>query len=124
MKYTLAHSPKWANVDHTMIELFVVFESIGEVPFSAHSNDCEAHGREIFARAVAGDFGPIAEYMAPVKSAEQIKGDKLSQIAAIESANSLPRPVREAMLMMLPEGIQKEKIKAIDDQIAAIRATL
>jgi hypothetical protein len=40
--------------------MIVDFEGIGPVPFTATPGDCEAPGRELYARAVAGDFGPIA----------------------------------------------------------------
>lgn len=61
-----AHSPRWANSECTAIELVVKFPWIAnEVPFTADHKDIEPHGREIFALAVAGTFGPVAEYVAP-----------------------------------------------------------
>jgi hypothetical protein len=38
----------------------------GEVPFGASPADTEPHGRDLYARAVAGEFGAIAAYVAPV----------------------------------------------------------
>lgn len=34
-------------------------------PFGASPDDVEAHGRQIYARAHAGDFGPVAPYVPP-----------------------------------------------------------
>ncbi len=65
MKYTYAKNPQWADAEHTRIDLTVNFDDHGETPFSAAPNDCEAHGREIFAKAAAGEFGPVAEYEPP-----------------------------------------------------------
>lgn len=60
-----AHSPTWTDVEHTAIQLQVDFDGIGEVPFVASPTDVEAHGRELFTRAVAGDFGIVADYVPP-----------------------------------------------------------
>lgn len=64
MKYTTVATPKWANPEHTAIECNVFFDKLGALPFTATASDVEAHGKDIFARAVAGDFGPIAAYPA------------------------------------------------------------
>lgn len=61
-----AHSPKWGNAEHTEITLYVAFPWLtSEVQFTARGNDSEAHGRALFARASAGEFGPIAAFVAP-----------------------------------------------------------
>lgn len=63
MKIINATSPQYdANGN---ITLNVEFEGLGIVPFGASPNDVEAHGRELYARALAGDFGAIAAYVAP-----------------------------------------------------------
>ena len=36
------------------------------MPFTASPDDTESHGQEIFAAAVAGEFGEVAPYAAPV----------------------------------------------------------
>lgn len=65
--YSNVHSPVWANADHTVINMVVNFDHLPEeeVLFGAVATDVEAHGRELFARAVAGDFGVIGPYVAP-----------------------------------------------------------
>ncbi|MDO8931478.1 MAG: hypothetical protein Q7U97_03710 [Rhodocyclaceae bacterium] len=62
---TIAHSPKWADAAQTLIDMTVNHPAYGEIPFTASPNDVEAHGRELYALAVAGEFGPIADYVAP-----------------------------------------------------------
>lgn len=63
MIFASASSPKWANASQTAIDLTVVFPSLGDdpVPFTASPDDVTDHGRELYARALAGDFGPIAD---------------------------------------------------------------
>lgn len=66
MKYTEVKNPQWVNAEHTALDCIVMFDHIGEpVPFTANPKDTEEHGREIFDRCVAGDFGPVADYVAP-----------------------------------------------------------
>jgi hypothetical protein len=63
MKLIYAKDPKWANRRQTLINLIVRFEEINEdLPFTASPTDSEAHGRDIYARAVAGEFGTIAPF--------------------------------------------------------------
>jgi hypothetical protein len=66
MKFLTVLNPQWSNAENTMIDCIVTFEQIGEpIPFTASPMDCESHGREIFARCVAGEFGPVAAYVPP-----------------------------------------------------------
>lgn len=69
-----AKSPVWANEEQTLIELqckFSHYESLGLTendgyyPFTASPNDTEAHGRQIYANAVNGDYGTVGAYVAP-----------------------------------------------------------
>ena len=65
-----ARNPKWGNAEHTVIEVEAKFEHYpeewGYLPFGADPNDVEAHGVDLYNRCVAGEFGTIAEYVAPV----------------------------------------------------------
>lgn len=78
MKYTTAKSPKWANAERTAINLIAEFDGLGEVPFTASGDDTTAHGKELFQRAQALEFGPVAPYAAPPVSRAQL-------VAAIEA---------------------------------------
>ncbi len=63
MNLEYAKNPRWANVEHTMIDLEIKWDSIDiELPFTASPTDCEAHGRAIFEAAAAGQFGEVAEH--------------------------------------------------------------
>ena len=68
MKITSATNLQWGNPEHTYINMNVTFEHTGDdvLPFTANQNDTEAHGKDIFNRAVSGEWGAIAEYVEPV----------------------------------------------------------
>ena len=66
MKITNITNLTWANAEHTIVNATVTHSEFGIISFSASPDDVEAYGREIFADAVAGKFGPIAEYIPPV----------------------------------------------------------
>jgi len=63
--------PKYVTADSVVIELQVVFEEFGDtvLPFGATADDVEQHGRELYARALAGEFGTIAPYVSPIYEA-------------------------------------------------------
>ena len=66
MQLEYAKNPRWANAEHTMIDLTIKWDGINEeYPFTASPTDVEAHGRAIFEQAAAGAFGEVAEYVAP-----------------------------------------------------------
>jgi hypothetical protein len=49
-----------------MIDLYITTDEYGEVPYTAVNSDATGPmGRELYQRAIAGDFGPIAPYTAP-----------------------------------------------------------
>lgn len=73
MKFSAAHDPVWANEEQTAINLIIETDQFGFIPFTASRGDPEAHGREIFAMALRGDFGSVADYPKPQKSIEQIE---------------------------------------------------
>lgn len=61
-----ARNPVWVNAGHTCIDLYVLFSHIpNELHFTANPEDTEAHGRDIYHRALAGEFGEVAEYVPP-----------------------------------------------------------
>ena len=65
-------NPAWGDAQQVAILVYLEIEGIGtDIPFTASPLDPEAHGREIHARAVAGEFGPIAPYVAPIPSVPQ-----------------------------------------------------
>lgn len=61
-----AKDPRWADTEHNAIDLIAKFSNISEeVPYTARPNDVEQMGRDIYNRALAGDFGSVAEYIPP-----------------------------------------------------------
>jgi hypothetical protein len=60
-------NPRWANVDQTAIDCEITTSQFGDevLPFTASQNDCEEHGRAIFADIVAGNYGEIGAYVPP-----------------------------------------------------------
>jgi hypothetical protein len=64
---TSVSNPRWANAEHTAIDCEITTSQFGttSLPFTADANDVEAHGRAIFDSIAAGEYGPIAEYVAP-----------------------------------------------------------
>ncbi len=90
MQLEYAKDPVWANAGHTMIDLTIKWDAINEeLPFSASPNDTEAHGRAIFEAAAAGQYGVIAEYVAP-------PGPTPEQIEAQIDANRRAAYIAEA----------------------------
>ncbi|WP_434767901.1 tail fiber assembly protein [Pseudomonas triticicola] len=82
-----ARQPCWNDVEHTSLNLLVTFEetreSLGEVPFTASPNDPESHGRELFERATALEYGGIAEPdEEQLKDAMRMKSSALSALAS------------------------------------------
>lgn len=69
INYTQVKNPVWANTEKTQINCDVLFdhlaESDGFVGFTACPNDSAAHGRKIYAEALAGDYGVITDYVPP-----------------------------------------------------------
>ena len=67
MNYTRVFNPRWANAEHTQINCDVDFDDLSEelVPFTAVASGDYAHSHQIFAECVAGQYGEIAEYVAP-----------------------------------------------------------
>jgi hypothetical protein len=78
LKITSMANPRWANADHTAIELDVTFDGLdGTHGFCAVANDSEEHGRQAFTDAVAGKFGSIGDYIAPPPPPEPTVQQKL-----------------------------------------------
>ena len=67
---TQVENVRWGDAANTWILMDVKFaelEQEGFVPFAASPKDPEAHGVDLYNRAVTGEFGLIAEYAAPAQ---------------------------------------------------------
>lgn len=65
MNITQISNPRWANAEHTQIDCEITLVDGRTLPYTADANDVVEHSRQIFARCVDGEAGPIAEYVAP-----------------------------------------------------------
>lgn len=66
-----AKDPFYNSDDGQQIHLTVKFAEFNEeLPFNATSFDGEAHGRDLYARAKAGEFGEVQKYAPPKQPAE------------------------------------------------------
>ena len=84
MKFIYAKNPVWANRSQTLINLTVRFEEIDEdLPFTANPNDSEAHGRDIYARAIAGEFGEIASFAPYVPTEDELSAQIRAERTAL-----------------------------------------
>lgn len=94
-----AHSPVWDDEANTSITLFIKLASLeNEIPFTASESDVEEHGRDIYARALAGEFGEILPYTAPT----------VEELAAIESPRN-----RDAEMLRAKQKV--EHYNLLDD---------
>ncbi|MBR7631520.1 tail fiber assembly protein [Aeromonas popoffii] len=92
-----ATHPRHLATDPETITLDVLFAHLPEpVAFTARKDDPEPHGRELYSRAVFGEFGDIEVLLtAPPTEAQQqaILADKLKQAASamapLEDAHTL-----------------------------------
>jgi len=103
MQLEYAKEPVWANAEHTMIDLTIKWVEIGEeLPFTASPDDCEEHGRAIFAAAVAGEYGAVAEFVPYVptqeEKAEAIRAERDALLAATDWTQlpDVPESIRDA----------------------------
>ena len=83
-----AKNPKYIAADKKIIQLEVKFEEMqdmGFLPFGATEDDVEAQGRELYRRALSGEFGEIEEF---VRDLETERANKLSELStAFEDAS-------------------------------------
>ncbi len=87
IKLLAADSPQWGDAAHTCITIRAVFSHLPNevLPFMANPNDPEAHGRDAYARAAAGEFGVVAEYVpvvVPVPAVVEMRQARLALLGA------------------------------------------
>jgi hypothetical protein len=59
---------RWDHAEHSMLSadvLFAELEAMGPIPFTAVPDADTAHGIELWTKDNAGDYGDIADYVAP-----------------------------------------------------------
>jgi hypothetical protein len=69
---TSAHSPTYNDETGNSVFLYVKFEEFeDELPFAATTYDVMDYGRQLYANAVAGMYGPVAPFVPPEPAADQ-----------------------------------------------------
>lgn len=112
-------NPRWDNAAQTMILLDVETEEYGIIPFAASPSDTEKHGRDLFAAAVAGDFGPITPK--PPKTQAEIDAEESDKAKAELSALDLASiPMLRAYIAAKADAPQE--LKALE-AAAALKKT-
>lgn len=99
-------NPRWGDAAHSTLAADVVFEelqSLGAVPFSTSAGADTEHGQQVWDNAIAGQYGPIAEYVAPDLGA--LDTDALN--AALAQEGSVVR----ALAMVVFTEINKLRVK-------------
>jgi hypothetical protein len=70
MEYTTVKNLAWCNAEHTQFDCLVFFTKFQEeMPFGCAQAEVGVypHVTSIWERAMAGEFGAIAEYVEPVQ---------------------------------------------------------
>jgi len=83
-----AHTPRYATHDSAAINLTVEHPEHGAIPFTARADDGEPLGAELYARAIAGEFGPIAAYDGPSTEEmleEQMRAERDNRLTALDT---------------------------------------
>jgi hypothetical protein len=85
MEIIFAKNPVYSSADGSSIDLIVTFDTIGEVPYTASSNDTEPVSLELYAKAAAGNYGSVGQYISrPVPAAPTIT-ELQAQLAALSA---------------------------------------
>lgn len=86
------------------IDLLVVFDGIGEVPFTASLRDLEQHGRDLYARAMLGEFGDVMPYT----GVEQLEDLFSAKMEAINNGKN--RALDAGFLFTVGEGAEARDV--------------
>ena len=103
-----AKNPRRVEWDSAAIVLDVVFShQVEAIPFAARADDLEPHGRELFARALQGEYGDIAEVPTSARSVS----------IAVENATLREKFMRQCIekvqhwdMFTQPEKVQEWKL--------------
>lgn len=111
MNYTNVLTPQWMDAAHTAINLMLVTEGLGTIPFTAAHHDSTSYGPEIYARVVAGEYGEIAAYEPPT-DAELLPAAKSQQQRLMHEAGLAVAPLQDALDLGLATAAQVEDLNA------------
>jgi hypothetical protein len=72
-----AKDPVYGDATGNCIVLIVKWEEFNEeMPFGATTYDTEQHGRDLYYRAYAGEFGEVAPYVPPEENQPTTTGSQ------------------------------------------------
>lgn len=75
MKFLNIYSPVWANESRTLVNVSIDTDTPETLLFTASPNDTTDYGPAIYQAALAGQFGEIVAYVAPVPTPEQVPAE-------------------------------------------------
>lgn len=123
-----AANPRYSNEERTSIIVDCEFSHIlGEVhPFCATPTDAEAHGREVYAKAIAGDFGQIAPYVAPKPVIPKVVTMRQAKLALLQQGllNSVNAIIEQAGDAAKVEWQYATEVKRDNSLVQAIATQL
>lgn len=108
---TSAKNPKWANAEKTRIDLTVTVDGlVGEFPFTASGDDCEAHSCDVFFSAKSGAYGEVSDFVVT----SRIRIDEIKMLLAELDSKKI-RPIAEG---------DADYLAILNAQTAALREEL
>ena len=102
MEINSAKNLQWSNADHTAFDCLITTDTLENVPFTATEKDVEPHGAELWADGVAGKYGVIAVYVAPVLTVTQKVAAALEAGVVVQSTAT---PALNATYSITPQAI-------------------
>ncbi|WP_223512651.1 tail fiber assembly protein [Pseudomonas sp. GL-B-19] len=111
MNYTHVLTPQWMDAAHTAINVMLVTEEQGTIPFTATPDDSTSYGPEIYARVVAGEFGEIAAYEPP-SDAALLPAARAQQQRLMHEAGLAVAPLQDAVDLGVAIAEQVEQLSA------------
>lgn len=82
-----AKNPKYSSLKLDTVDMEVQHPEHGWIPFTASAKDVEPHGRKLYERAIAGEFGLVGPYVASITSAAQNKATAERRLAETDWVN-------------------------------------
>lgn len=115
---------RWDDVDMKVIHCMVTFPNHpmgikGPMPFGATAGDPAEHGGAIYARCLAGEFGPIAGYSKPVMTASAARAKRDGLFAATQWLIDRNRDEIDADV---PRTLKPEQVTALQVYRQALRS--
>ena len=110
IKVISAANPRHLETDTDSITLDVLFSHLSKsMPFTARKDDTEEHGRELYSRAVFGEFGPI-EVITPPPPTEAEQQSRRNEL--LKQATAAMAPLEDAEALGIISNTEREQLTA------------